>query len=181
MPKYDVIMAPKMFGENVENDGKAIKQLVKSILSSANTSLTKTVELINQKHTEDHQSSQNISNKIGRGTVNFAEIARIAEACGFCITFHPIGSNISEFEVKEDISPEQSNPGKSVFSQAVVYGYASCNSPNFGEIIIAGGQAEEAAEWMKEHINQTMSEAQEVSMILSANKKFNVVSRMTNQ
>ena len=63
-----------------------IRNEVKSNLAESGYSLTDVVEQMNKNRDEDHKTTtQNISNKLSRGTIKYSEIKEIADIIGYKI------------------------------------------------------------------------------------------------
>ena len=63
-----------------------IRNEVKSKLAESGYSLTDVVEKMNKNRDEDHKTTtQNISNKLSRGTIKYSEIKEIADIIGYKI------------------------------------------------------------------------------------------------
>ena len=63
-----------------------IRNEVKSKLAESRYSLTDVVEQMNKNRDEDHKTTtQNISNKLSRGTIKYSEIKEIADIIGYKI------------------------------------------------------------------------------------------------
>ena len=63
-----------------------IRNEVKSKLAESGYSLTDVVEQMNKNRDEDHKTTtQNISNKLSRGTIKYSEIKEIADIIGYKI------------------------------------------------------------------------------------------------
>ena len=63
-----------------------IRNEVKSKLAESGYSLTDVVEQMNKNRDEDHKTTtQNISNKLSRGTIKYSEIKEIADIVGYKI------------------------------------------------------------------------------------------------
>lgn len=167
-------------GDTVSNTDRGVKALIKTLLASVKLSMTKAVAIANEAHPEDQITSQNISNKISRGTINFTEVAMIAEACGYQIVFQKNGDAAPEDDsavapvVSEKITSANnairepySRPRRAkidadkagcekmnelVFAQAVNEGCVSVTSNNFGEVIFAGKRAEEVADFYRDSV-----------------------------
>jgi len=61
-----------------------IRNEIKSYIAKSGWTLTKIVEEMNKSRTdEDKTTSQNISNKLTRGTIKYSECKEIAEIIGF--------------------------------------------------------------------------------------------------
>ena len=152
-----------------------IKPAIKKILKIAGRSLTKTVEIMNEKFPDSATTFQNINNKLTSGTIRFSEVEKIAEICGFHIVFVPNNS-----AKRCNIVEEHANGIlRTKFIDAVLDGYAFCESPNFGNHIIAGKLAESAAEWLNSNIKNDMSDLQEMLLISHAINNFHVFIKPT--
>lgn len=152
-----------------------IKAAIKKISKTAGQSLTKTVEIMNEKFPDSATTFQNINNKLTSGTVRFSEVEKMAEICGFHIVFMSNNSAKCCNIVKEHADDVR----KTNFIDAVLDGYAFCESPNFGNHIIAGKLAESAAEWLNSNIKNDMSDVQEMLLISHAINNFHVFIKPT--
>lgn len=157
------------------NDSFAYR-LFKALSKGAGLDLKRAVDKFNQTFPEIKTTPQNVSNKLTRDSIKLTEFCRFAEAFGYEIVFRRI-----EKETPEAINNSIKSVNASLFAMALVDGYASCPSPNFGEIVIAGKQAEKAAEWLTGRITNGITDAQEMSLVLAANKQFSVFAKPTNQ
>lgn len=69
-----------------EEELKQIRNEVKSKLAENGYSLTYVVEQMNKSRDKEHQTTtQNISNKLTRGTIKYSEIKEIADIIGYII------------------------------------------------------------------------------------------------
>jgi len=69
-----------------EDEMNNIRNEVKSKLAESGYSLTYVVEKMNKNRDEEHQTTtQNISNKLTRGTIKYSEIKEIADIIGYKI------------------------------------------------------------------------------------------------
>ena len=69
-----------------EEEINNIRNEVKSKLAESGYSLTYVVEQMNKKRDEEHKTTtQNISNKLTRGTIKYSEIREIADIIGYKI------------------------------------------------------------------------------------------------
>ncbi len=63
-----------------------IRNEIKSYIAMSGWTLTDIVKELNKARTEDDQTtSQNISNKLSRGTIKYSEVREIARIIGFSI------------------------------------------------------------------------------------------------
>lgn len=61
-----------------------IRNEIKSVLAKSGYSLTYVVEKMNERRNEDNKTTtQNISNKLTRGTIKYSEVKEIAEIIGY--------------------------------------------------------------------------------------------------
>lgn len=61
-----------------------IRNEIKSVLAKSGYSLTYVVEKMNEKRDKDNKTTtQNISNKLTRGTIKYSEVKEIAEIIGY--------------------------------------------------------------------------------------------------
>lgn len=69
-----------------EEEMNTIRNEVKSKLAESGYSLTYVVEQMNKSRDEEHKTTtQNISNKLTRGTIKYSEIREIADIIGYKI------------------------------------------------------------------------------------------------
>lgn len=69
-----------------EEEMNNIRNEVKSKLAESGYSLTYVVEQMNKNRDEEHKTTtQNISNKLTRGTIKYSEIKEIADIIGYKI------------------------------------------------------------------------------------------------
>lgn len=67
-----------------------IKNEIKSYIAKTGNTLTSVVDAINENRSEENQmSTQNLSNKLYRGTIKYSEILEIAEAIDYKIVWLP--------------------------------------------------------------------------------------------
>jgi hypothetical protein len=63
---------------------KVIRNEIKAHIVASGWTLTKIVEKINEKKSEDENTTtQNISNKLTRGTIKYSEVKEIAKIIGY--------------------------------------------------------------------------------------------------
>jgi hypothetical protein len=68
-----------------------VREDVKIILIQSGKTLKEVVELLNSKHGRN-DTSQNLSNKLSRGTLKYSEAVEIAEVLGYTIKWEAIKS-----------------------------------------------------------------------------------------
>lgn len=74
-----------MNNEQINN----IRNEVKSYIAQSGYTLTYIVEQMNKSRTPEHQTTtQNISNKLSRGTIKYSEIKEIANIIGYKIQWY---------------------------------------------------------------------------------------------
>lgn len=162
------------------NGDNTLKAFIDKLLHSNLYTLTGAVRTMNGRYPEDQTTPQNISNKIKRGTINFIEVARLAEVCGYKLVFRSIANDeiedsnavtpvVTEKRTSSDnaIREPYSRPRRAkidadkagcekmnelVFAQAVNEGCVSVTSNNFGEVIFAGKRAEEVADFYSDSV-----------------------------
>ena len=161
------------------SDNTFAYQLFKSLIGEYGLNLTSSIKKFNERYPEDKTTAQNLSNKLSRDSIRLTEFFKFMDAIGYHVSFQKDGLPVRNDQPKTP-EPNIRVANNSMFAIALNDGYASCISPNFGEIIIAGERAEDAAKWLHGHITEDMTEAQEVSAILNANNLYSVVSKPTN-
>ena len=161
------------------------KIALKMMLSDAGLSLTKAVKAMNEKYPDEKTTTQNISIKLSRDTIKFSEMVKLAEICGYNISFDRIGKKKStsrstaDYEKSDEVKPiriknKTEQHGNKSFSELAIEGYAECQSVNFKNIIIVGQNAETAARWISDNQDSEMNETQEIMLLLAANRQFKV-------
>lgn len=85
-----------MQADNIRNEIKA--QIAKS-----GWTLTNIVKELNKLHPDAPTTSQNISNKMSRGTIKYAEAKEIAQIIGCAIEWLPLQSRITEYDDQKGI------------------------------------------------------------------------------
>lgn len=65
----------------------SIRNEVKSYISKSGWTLTNIVKVLNERHPEQPTTTQNISNKLSRGTIKYSEVKEIADIIGFEINW----------------------------------------------------------------------------------------------
>jgi hypothetical protein len=63
----------------------SIRNEIKSYISKSGWTLTEIVAVLNERHPEKTTTTQNISNKLSRGTIKYSEVKEIADIIGFKI------------------------------------------------------------------------------------------------
>lgn len=67
-----------------------VKNEIKSYIAKTGNTLTSVVNKINENRSEENKiSTQNLSNKLYRGTIKYSEILEIAEAIDYKIVWLP--------------------------------------------------------------------------------------------
>ena len=66
-----------------------IRNEIKSYISKSGWTLTDIVKVLNERHKENGTTTQNISNKLTRGTIKYAEVIEIADIIGYKIEWLP--------------------------------------------------------------------------------------------
>lgn len=72
-----------------EKSQNLIRNEIKSYISKSGWTLTEIVRVLNERHPETPTTTQNISNKLSRGTIKYSETKEIAEIIGFHIDWLP--------------------------------------------------------------------------------------------
>jgi len=63
----------------------SIRNEIKSYISKSGWTLTDIVKILNERHPTEPTTTQNISNKLTRGTIKYAEVKEIADIIGYNI------------------------------------------------------------------------------------------------
>ena len=63
----------------------SVRNEIKSYISRSGWTLTEIVNVWNERHPEDKTTTQNISNKLSRGTIKYSEVKEIADIIGYRI------------------------------------------------------------------------------------------------
>ena len=67
-----------------------VRNEIKSYISKSGWTLTDIVKKMNERHPDEPTTTQNISNKLTRGTLKYAEAKEIAEIIGFEIVWKEV-------------------------------------------------------------------------------------------
>jgi len=67
----------------------SIRNEIKSYISKSGWTLTDIVKVLNERHPDEPTTTQNISNKLTRGTIKYAEVKEIADIIGYSIDWNP--------------------------------------------------------------------------------------------
>lgn len=162
---------PKFDEPKTESDNET-RQLLKMMLKASGLSLSKAVKAMNEEHPEIKSSTQNISNKLSRDSINFAEFIALASACGFNVNF----------TTDDYIAPEPNKTEKQSdksFDNLLSEGMADYHSKHFGLVVIAGLESGTAARFITDNIEPDTSKMDELRLMLYCNHRFNVECKPT--
>ena len=177
----------------------------KALVKDAGLNLTTAVGKFNKVYPDLKTTPQNVSNKLTRDSIRFTEFVKFADVLGYEINLvsaknhaHEDDSTVvpvvSEKRTSADNSirdayrpikatqdKQQKDILKSEFSKALVSGCVSIPSVHFGDIMVAGKQAQEGADWLKTIINPEITEAQEMAAILAVREYYDAIAQATYQ
>ena len=68
-----------------------IRNEIKSYLAANGMTLTEVVAELNKRHPDEPTTTQNISNKLSRGTIRYSEVKEIADILGLKICWQRKG------------------------------------------------------------------------------------------
>lgn len=191
-------MAVFLNQDNTTAQENVVKILVKKMLASAKLPLTKAVNIMNELYPDNATTPQNINNKLTAESIKFIEVVRLAEICGYQVIFRPVGAPEAEatpaksapHKLPKVKDPEEDKPVKAEpaakkkeedFVSYAAQGYAACKSTNFYSIVVAGKEAVKAAAWIESNIDPEMTAANELVVILAANRQFDVIAKPIGQ
>lgn len=66
-----------------EKQLNSIRNEIKSYISQSGWTITDIVKVLNERYPDNQTTSQNISNKLTRGTIKYSEVKEIADIIGF--------------------------------------------------------------------------------------------------
>lgn len=66
-----------------EKQLNSIRNEIKSYISQSGWTITDIVKVLNERYPTQPTTSQNISNKLSRGTIKYSEVKEIADIIGF--------------------------------------------------------------------------------------------------
>lgn len=154
------------------------KDYISQMLKASNLTLTRVNKLINQRYPEYQSTTQNLSNKISRGSLRDYEIAQIASVCGFTLQ---LSNNdtlaLQDKPAETTLSRNPSANDKESIRLIVSEGYTTEASPNFGVIVFAGQSSGEAAEYYQGSVNADTNAIDELAIIAMAEKKYKVIAK----
>lgn len=140
--------------------------LVKRLVKDAGLTLKKVVQLLNKNNAEK-TTTQNLSNKLSRDTLKVSEFFRIVAACGYDVNIYKKGLPAEgRVVIKPELQPTH--------NMLIALGFTDCKSINFTTILIMGAKCKEAANWIEENQNKGMSDAEELLLLINANRQFEV-------
>ena len=142
--------------------------LFKWLIKEAGLNLKTAVEKFNAAYPDEQTTPQNISNKLTRDSMKLNEFVKFAEVFGFTIYFDDGKIPANQPEQKKDLKPNQN------YYELLIAGFTSCKSINYKAVIIAGANAQAAAEWIESNLTDGMSEPEELLLLVSAKQEFNV-------
>lgn len=156
----------------VKSENKT-RQKIKSFLAMNGYTLKEVVERMNELHPDEPTTAQNITNKIARETIKFTEVMEIAEICGYSLEFIPQQGKLylpATEEREAEISQIAMKSEESIIK---------IPSPNFGETVICGENAQIAADQLtaKRHLNKS----QEILMHQKLREQLDVTISVTNK
>lgn len=142
--------------------------LFKWLIKEAGLNLKTAVEKFNAAYPDEQTTPQNISNKLTRDSMKLNEFMKFAEVFGFTIYFDDGKIPMNQPEPKKDLKPNQT------YYELLIEGFTSCKSINYKAVIIAGANAQAAAEWIESNLTEGISEPEELLLLVSAKQEFNV-------
>lgn len=174
-----------IFPEAQSESDNNTRSLLRMMLSESGLSLSKAVKRMGELHPDVKTSTQNISNKLARDSINFSEFMALADACGYTVSFdrtkqkEPTSSNdtirIPDDEPKpirlKNKTEQQSNIS---FEDKLLEGMADYQSIYYGLVAIAGENALTAAQFIKENVNPEMSKKEELYFLMYLRHQFNI-------
>lgn len=134
--------------------------------------LKEVVEKMNANHPDTPTTAQNITNKLARETIKFSEVVEIAELLGYSVEFIPRNRKMY-FPASE----ERNNKLEQIAVKAEE-DVIKIPSPNFGETIIYGTNAQAAADQLMKQ--PTLSKSAEILLQHRLQKELNVLISVTN-
>ena len=148
------------------------RQKIKSFLAMNGYTLKEVVEKMNTNHPDTPTTAQNITNKLARETIKFSEVVEIAELLGYSVEFIPHNR-----KVYFPASEERNNKLEQIAIKAEE-DVIKIPSPNFGETIIYGTNAQAAADQLMKQ--PTLSKSAEILLQHRLQKELNVLISVTN-
>lgn len=148
------------------------RQKIKAFLAMNGYTLKEVVEKMNELHPNEPTTAQNITNKIARETIKFTEVVEIAEICGYSLEFIPQKGKMylpASEERNEEIAQIAMKSEEAMIK---------IPSPNFGETVICGINAQAAADVFLSHPN--LSKSEEILLHQKLKKDLDVTITATN-
>ena len=158
-------------GKNLNTENRT-RQKIKSFLAMNECTLKEVVEKMNANHPDTPTTAQNITNKLARETIKFSEVVEIAELLGYSVEFIPRNRKMY-FPASE----ERNNKLEQIAVKAEE-DVIKIPSPNFGETIIYGTNAQAAADQLMKQ--PTLSKSAEILLQHRLQKELNVLISVTN-
>ena len=158
-------------GKNLNTENRT-RQKIKSFLAMNGCTLKEVVEKMNANHPDTPTTAQNITNKLARETIKFSEVVEIAELLGYSVEFIPRNRKMY-FPASE----ERNNKLEQIAVKAEE-DVIKIPSPNFGETIIYGTNAQAAADQLMKQ--PTLSKSAKILLQHRLQKELNVLISVTN-
>lgn len=151
----------------MNNINNTVRIKIKAFIADQGASMKEIVELWNQKNPDNPTSLSSFSNKLTRGTIRFDEVIQIADILNCEVEFLPRnGRKIypsSERDIHQISLMEKSDEGQFEIS-----------GTNFGNVTLAGKNAELAGLWLGENLKPNISKSDEILLYLETQKLFDV-------
>ncbi len=172
-----------------------IRAIFRELMHRRNISLRELIDEYNKIFPEHTTTSQNISNKLTRDAMKFRDVVELAEAMGYDIAFvekdgltrvNPADSTETDDDppritpkvdsMQIEMMPRLDYHDDSLNS-AVAQGFEMVEGFNFKKILVAGERALEASFWIKEYIEDGMTELEEMTVLMTASQLFDIVAK----
>lgn len=148
------------------------RSLLRMMLDESGLSLSKAVKRMGELHPDIKTSTQNISNKLARDSINFSEFMALADACGYDVSFDKVSDNTEP--KKQTTTNKIEQHANTTFDDKLIEGMADYQSIYYGLVVIAGENALTAAQFIKENVNPEMSKKEELYFLMYLRHQFNI-------
>lgn len=144
-----------------END-RFCYHLVTTLVKESGFSMKGLNERLNQENNTDN-SPQNLSNKLGKNMLRIRDFLQIVDILGYDFDF--------VFKKRDEKKTTEKT-----FADYASEGLTECKSINWGRTVIAGREAETAARFIEDNLEQypTQDETNEIMLLLAASRHFKV-------
>lgn len=146
----------------INDNDRFCYHLVTTLVKESGFSMKGLNERLNQENNTDN-SPQNLSNKLTKNSLRIRDFLQIIDILGYDFDF--------VFKLRDE-----KKIAEKTFADYASEGLTECKSINWGRTIVAGRDAEIAAQFIEENLEEfpTQDETNEIILLLAASRHFKV-------